>query len=296
MFKAILAPLAAVLALSPFSTPAHAQFEQSALSLSPLAKVSQAVGVSTMTIEYSRPSVRGREVFGDLEPFGQVWRTGANASTKITTSHAFTFGTTEVAPGTYALYSIPGKKSWTVILSRDTSLWGAAGYDPKNDAARFEVKPKKLQDSRETFTIDLDGLAADRASLTIAWDTTLVSVPIRFQTDEEMQVAIDERIRKAQGKVDPAVLYGAGMYMYDRFLVTGDKNALAEALDWVGKAADQNPQAFWQMYFKAEIAEAAGQKKVALEAAKKALAGAKQAGQRDFGYAAKTALLMKKLK
>ncbi|MDF1837992.1 MAG: DUF2911 domain-containing protein [Planctomycetota bacterium] len=275
------------------SSAAVAQINSVPLSISPLTKIEQSVGISKFTIQYSSPGVKNRKVFGDLEPFGRIWRTGANASTKVTSTHDFTFGDVRVEAGTYALYSIPDKKAWTLILSRDTALWGTAGYDPKNDAARVQVQPIKLKDSHESLTIALQRFQADRAELYIQWDKTKVVVPIVFDTEKQMLASIDERVRSAKGKVNPAELYGAGMYMYDRFQTTGSKEALAEALTWVGQAADANPNAYWQMYFKAEIALAAGDHPMAKTAANQALKKAKAAGANDFGYTAKIKLLLK---
>lgn len=286
----LLAPFA--LATTLLTSPA--QIGGVPMAISPRMNATQAVGIAAVTLDYSRPGVKGRRIFGELEPFGQVWRTGANASTKITFSDPLTVGGKSVAAGTYALYTIPDKDSWTVILSRNVELWGAGGYDPKDDALRVEVEPQVLPAVHETLTIDLERFHSTGADLFIAWERTKVALPLRFETDAKMRKAIDEQVRSATGDVAPDLYYSAGMYMYDRYKVTGDEAALAEASDWVGRAAKANPSKYWQGYFDAEIAHAMGDTARAKIAARKALAAAREADT-DFGYGIKCRLLLAKL-
>jgi hypothetical protein len=145
---------------------------------SPLSTLKQRVGTTDIEIEYSRPGVKGRKIFGDLVPFGEVWRTGANASTKISFSNPVKFEGTEAPAGKYALYTIPGEKEWTVIIYKDTSLGGAFGYKQADDFARIKVNPTKLSEPVETFTIDVNDIRDDSATLNFIWDK--VRVPVKL--------------------------------------------------------------------------------------------------------------------
>src|SRR5664279_351842 len=138
--------------------------------LSPAATLKQTVGLTDIEINYSRPSLKGRVVVGKIDPYAKVWRTGANASTKITFSTPVKLNGTEIPAGAYALYTIPGEREWTIIVYKDTSLWGAFGYDQKNDLVRIPATAVKLADSVETFTIDINDLRTESATLNLIWD------------------------------------------------------------------------------------------------------------------------------
>jgi hypothetical protein len=145
---------------------------------SPACTLKQRVGTTDIEIVYSRPGVKGRTIFGDLVKFDEVWRTGANASTKISFSKPVKFEGKEVPAGTYALYTIPGKTEWTVILHKDTSLWGATDYKPDNDLVRVKAVPVKLAEPVETFTIDVNNIRDDSATLDFIWEKTRVPVKL----------------------------------------------------------------------------------------------------------------------
>src|SRR3954469_10496045 len=145
---------------------------------SPGAKISQEVGLTKIDIEYFRPGVKGRKIFGGTEAYGRVWRTGANNATKITFSTAVKFGGADVPAGTYALFSIPGANEWTVILNKVVGQWGAYTYDQKNDLARVQAKPVRLAEKVETFTIDVNDIRDQSATLNLVWENTLVAVKI----------------------------------------------------------------------------------------------------------------------
>jgi len=152
---------------------------------SPHQTVTQIVGTTAVSVDYSRPGVKGREVFGGLVPFDKIWRTGANASTKLKLAGPATIGGVDVPAGEYALYTIPGEDEWTIILSKDTSLWGAGGYDAANDLGRFTVEPTELDDVVETFTIDFEKFDGYTAHMFLAWDETKVAFPIKTQPAAE---------------------------------------------------------------------------------------------------------------
>ena len=157
---------------------------------SPAATVRQRVGVTDVEVEYSRPSKNGREIFGGLVPFGEVWRTGANASTKITFSDAVILGGTEVPAGKYALYTIPTAGDWTVILYKDLKLWGAYKYKQADDFARFTVKPTTVATPEEMFAISFDDVKEDGATMCLAWDKIRVPVKLAVNTNATVMAAI----------------------------------------------------------------------------------------------------------
>jgi hypothetical protein len=261
---------------------------------SPHATVTQQVGLGEMTLDYSRPSVRGREIFGGLEAWDVVWRTGANASTKLTLDQDATVGGEAVKAGTYGVYTIPTKGAdWTFILSNQTDLWGAGGYDPAKDALRVMVKPTMLETTHETMTIDFQGFHANGADLVIAWADTHLSVPIVVDTDTMMMKEIDEKVRNAKGDVSARTYYDAAMYMIDK------KGDMKEASMWMDKANEMQPGTFWMMFQQASLAQSMGDmekaKRVgmaALEAAK----AAKATDRGDFGYTERITGFLEKLK
>ncbi|QDV04696.1 hypothetical protein Poly30_01890 [Planctomycetes bacterium Poly30] len=261
---------------------------------SPHATVTQQIGLGEVVLDYSRPSVRGREIFGGLEPWGAVWRAGANASSKITLDQDATFGGESVEAGTYAIYVIPMENAdWTFILSNQTDLWGADGYDPAEDAVRLSIKPTKLAATHETLTIDFQGFHANGAELFIAWADMHLSVPVMVDTDTKMMQRIDEKVRNATGDVSARTYFDAAMYMIDK------KEGLEEASSWMDKANEMQPGTFWMMYQQADLALTMGNtdkaKRVgmaALEAAK----AAKATEGGDFGYTERLEAFLAKLK
>lgn len=279
--------LATPLALIAAAAPAAAQIETPPLS--PRAVVEQQVGLTKVTLDYSRPGVKGRKIFGELEPWGAVWRTGANASTKVTFEEAVTFGGESVPAGKYGLYSIPGEDSWTVILSKQTELWGAGGYDPKEDQVRVEVTPITLPSVHETFTIDLQSFEATGADFVIAWETTKIVVPLGVDTNSKVMAQIDEQVRNAEGEVAPRIYFDAAMYLMEN---GGD---LEEAAGWMKTAVDASPGAFWMSYYQAELAHRMGDMELARAAATKSLEEAEASERGDFGYAGRARRLLEKL-
>ena len=173
------------------------------------ARVDQRVGISDFSIDYSSPAVRGRKIWGGLVPYDQLWRTGANASTKLTSSRDFSFGETKVPAGTYALLTIPGASSWTVILNSDTSLNGTNGYDAKTDVARVTVKPE-ASEPRERLTFLFSDTTDDASRLDLEWENLRVSVPIKVDTKAQVNAGIEDALADAW---QPH--YRAGRYLFD---------------------------------------------------------------------------------
>ncbi|MCC6385332.1 MAG: DUF2911 domain-containing protein [Bacteroidia bacterium] len=173
--------LIAVLLSSVFLLNAQTSLRKSPVS-SPLQKLSQGFALGEIKIEYSRPSVKGRVIFGELVPYDEIWRTGANAATTIEFTQDIKFGNTPIKPGVYALYTIPGKEEWEVMLYRDLSLGGNTGsYDKADEVARLKVNVEENQSKVETFTIAINNITNSSCSLDLAWDKTIVRIPIKTE-------------------------------------------------------------------------------------------------------------------
>ena len=258
---------------------------------SPRCKMTQSVGFGEVTVDYGRPSVRGREVFGSMEAWGVVWRTGANACTTITLSEDAAIGGESLKAGTYGLFTIPMEKGdWTLIFSNQTDLWGAGGYDPAKDALRVNVAPTKLSATHETLTIDFTGFHSNGAELFIAWADTRLAVPFMVDTDTKVRQQIDEKVRNAKGEVSARSYFDAAMFLIDK------EENLEEAAAWMDKAVAKSPGAFWMMYQSAALAHKMGNNEKAKSVATKALAAAEASERGDFGYGARIKELLKKLK
>jgi len=181
----------AVAAVAAVVTPAIAQsVEVPAPSVK--SKVEQRVGITDFSVDYSSPAVRGRKIWGGLVPYDQVWRTGANASTKLTVSRDFTFGETSVPKGTYSVFTIPGPSNWVVILNKKADA-GTAEYDQKEDAARVTVTPA-TSDARERMTFLFSDTSDSATRLDLEWERLRVSVPIKVDTQAQVRAGIDKAL------------------------------------------------------------------------------------------------------
>ncbi|MDO8998815.1 MAG: DUF2911 domain-containing protein [Bacteroidota bacterium] len=210
---------------------------------SPLQTIKQAFALSDITIEYSRPSAKGRVIYGDVVPFGKVWRTGANGATKITFGEDVKVEGTDVKAGTYAIYSIPNKDSWEIMLYKDLTLGGdVAEYKKENELLRFTVKPTTTSDKTETFTIDLANITSNTVKVQLVWEKTRVSFNVVADIDTKIMKTIDNTIVK-----DNRPYYQAASYYYEN-----DKD-LKQAVEWVDKAIANNPKAYWVLLLKAKI-------------------------------------------
>lgn len=263
--------LATVLALAAFHVGLDAQPGPS-LELpapSPTATLKQRVGVTDIEVVYSRPGVKGRVIFGGLEPWGEVWRAGANSATKVTFSTPVKLGGQDVPAGTYALFAKLGQDEWTVILNKVSGQWGAYAYDPKNDVVRVPAKPVKLAEPVETFTIDFNDLRDDSATLNLTWEKTRVSVKLEVDVVKQLVPKI-EAFMASDAPKKPYV--EAAMFYLDHQL------DLKKALAWMEAAIAANPDAFYLVYRKAKVQAALGDKAGALATAKASIEGANKAG------------------
>ncbi len=239
-------------------------------SASPRAKVVQEVGLGSVTVDYSRPSIKDRVVFGDLVPFDTVWRTGANAPTTITFSEDLKLQGQAVPAGTYVLLSIPGEKEWTVILNKESDLASINNYNEDQDLLRLKVKPKALEEPVETFTIEVDHLRDDSAHLVLKWEKTAVPLELTLDTKAKVDAAIEQAISSGQ-KQDARSYASAAQWIINH---GGD---LEQALAWMELALEERPEAFWWVHGKAQILAKLGRKDEAKAAAEQSIELSKQA-------------------
>lgn len=209
---------------------------------SPTASFSQNFATSKIEVSYSRPSAKGRKVFGDVVPFGKLWRTGANGATTISFGEDVKLNGSDVKAGKYGLLSIPGESEWTIIITKDLTVTSEDAYKKENDVARFQVKPSKLNYSVETFTIEVSNMKNNEASLDLKWENTAVSIKVTADYDARIAKQIEEVMAK-----DTRPYAGAANY----YLETG--RDLNKALDWMNKAIASYPKAYWNLLAKAKI-------------------------------------------
>lgn len=256
-------------------------------SLSPEKITKQKVGLTNFTLEYGQPSKNGREIFGSLIPYNKLWRTGANASTKITIDKEVFFAGNKVPAGTYGLYSIPNKKKWTIIIHKKSNLWGAGGYQKENDLIRFTVPSQKTNDTTETLNIRFENFTINGADLVISWEETKVKIPVLVNSDTIIENQIKTKITSTDKAINPQTYFDAAQYYYQK------NKSLDTAFEWFSKAVELRPQAFWYVYYKAELAHKLGKNKIAKEEATKCLKAAKNSKSSDYGYIAKCSILLK---
>ncbi|WP_437920204.1 DUF2911 domain-containing protein [Sphingobacterium sp. LRF_L2] len=269
MKKRFLALLAAgVIFVSFNDAQAQAKLPQSSSST----KIEQGIGIKTVTLVYQRPNVNDRVIFGALEPFDQVWRTGANNIPSITFEEEVTIEGNKVPAGTYGIFSIPKKSGdWTIILSKNVNQWGAYQYKQEEDFLRFPAKAKKLNDKVETFTMAFENVKTNGADLTLAWENTKVSFHIAVDQSKEILASIDEAMK---GEKKP--YFQAAQYYYNNDL---DIN---KALAWVNEADKGNTKAPHIKYWKAKMQLKAGDKAGAIQTATEGVTMAKAANNAEY--------------
>ena len=251
MKKIVLTAIAAILFFG-----AEAQLKTPAPS--PPQTVKQDFGLSAIELSYSRPGIKGRKIFGDLVPFGKVWRTGANNATTLTFGDDVTIGGTKIAAGKYGLLTIPEKKSWTIIITKQTDVTSPAAYKPEMDIVRVTADVKKIGQPIETFTMQFANVKPTSCELQLAWDRSTISLPITTEIDEKVMASIKEAM-----KTDKPPYYQAAVYYME------NGKDLNQALDWFNKAAEAQPDAYWVQHQWANCLAKMGKKTEAKAAAKR---------------------------
>ena len=228
------------------------------------AVLKQRVGLTDVEVDYSRPNKNNREIFGGLVPYGKLWRTGANAVTKIKFSKPVTLGGKEIPSGEYALFTIPTVDEWTIIISKDAKVQSAADYKQENDTARITAKPEAIPTTIETFTIGLGDVKGASATLNFLWDKT--RVPLKLTTGDVEQVSKQlETVVSAGTPLDPRTAYQAAAFYYD------NNRDMNQAAKWIDQALAKNPDAYFMHYKKAQIQARLGNKNEAIVSAQKAI-------------------------
>jgi tetratricopeptide (TPR) repeat protein len=238
---------------------------------SPVQTIKQDFALSSIELTYSRPSMRGRKIFGDLEPYGRMWRTGANAATRIKFSDDVQVGGVNVKAGEYVIYTVPGENEWEVILNKGLNNWGVDGYKTEEDVARFKVKPMKTDAPVETFTMQFANVKPTSTELHMMWERTALAIPIATDIDKKVMAQIDAAMNR-----DTRPYFAAAMYYME------NGKDLNQALSWFDKAIEQNPKAFWVYHQKANALAKSGKKAEARTTAQRSIELAREAKNDDY--------------
>ena len=268
--KKILFSLLTLIGLS-----AQAQIKMPAAS--PTQTLSQDFGLGKIEIVYSRPGLKGRAAFGNgtvLAPTGTVWRTGANGATKVTFSHPVTVGGKLLAAGAYALFTIPGESEWTIIFNTNSNSWGSFSYKEAEDVVRFKVKAETTSNSTENFTINVDNITPETATISLKWAKTLVNIPISTDIKTVIRGQVKEATKGTNVTAD--VYFAAANFYYDM-----DKD-YDNALVCVDKAVSLNTKAYYMFLLKAKVQKELGNKKGARETAETCIKLATEANNQDY--------------
>ena len=264
--KKLLFPL---IAISCFSVVSTAQVKMPAPS--PTQTVKQEFAIGSIELTYSRPTAKGRKIFGDLVPFNKIWRTGANAATKLVLTEPLEIGGKNVDTGTYVLYTIPGIDSWDIILNKGLKNWGTDGYKESEDVVKFRVEPMKMKDKVESFTMQFVDVKPESCELQIMWEKTVVAISIKADFKDKVRAQIE-----AAMQTDKKPYWQAAQF-YNEY----DKN-FPKALENVNKELERNAKAFWIWIYKAKIQKEMGDTAGALESSKKSMELAEEAKNDDY--------------
>lgn len=233
--------------------------------------VKQEFGLGSIELSYSRPNAKGRTIFGDLVPWGAVWRTGANSATTLTFSDEVMIGGKKIAPGKYGLLSIPGQSEWTIIISKQADVTSPSAYKQDMDVVRVNVPSVAMPFPVETFMILFEKVKSNELEMMIIWESTMVSVPIKIDIESKIMGQIDNLMNK-----DNKPYYASAMYYMD------NNKDLNQAASWLDKAVEQTPTAYWVWYQKARCLSMLGKKAEAKAASTKSMELAKAAKNPDY--------------
>ncbi|XOV94947.1 MAG: DUF2911 domain-containing protein [Bacteroidota bacterium] len=223
--------------------------------------IKQRIASTDIEVTYNRPNMKGRTIFGSLIPYGQVWRTGSDASTKVHFSTSVFIGDTELDSGTYELFTIPGEDEWIIIFQENRSQWGSYSYNNEHDLLRLIVAPSKLPEPVETFTMGFDNVTSNTAILSLSWENIKVPIPVSVDLTKtvvpQLELALLQEGRKPY--------FRAAMFYYEN-----DLN-IQRASELMTMAIQENPKHIGMLYRQALILENLGDKKGAIVAAEKSL-------------------------
>jgi tetratricopeptide (TPR) repeat protein len=261
-----------VAALIALSTGINAQIV--APKASPQGKIEQKIGVTDVKVEYYRPMKNNRVVFGEVVPFNEIWRTGANENTKFTCSDALVFGTDTLRAGTYALFTKPSASNWEIYFYTETSNWGLPEtWDASKVALKTTVPTIALNDVVEVFTMNLDPVTSKMGQLSISWDKTRVTVPFAVPTAQKVLASIE----KTMAGPSASDYHAAAEFYYK------EKKDLQKAREWATKAVEMRGEdAYWMLRVKALIEAELGDYKAAIETAKKSLLAAEKGENKAY--------------
>ncbi len=238
---------------------------------SPPQTLKQDFGLSSIELSYSRPGVKGRKIFGDLVPYGKVWRTGANNATTITFGDDVTINGTKIPAGKYGLLTIPEKRMWTIVISKQTDVTSPAAYKKESDVLRIPVEVVKMKESLESFTIQFANVKPTTCDLQLMWDRSSVTLPITTEIDSKIMASINTAM-----KTDKPPYYQAAVYYME------NGKDLTQALDWFNKAAEADPKAYWVQHQWANCLAKLGKKNEAKAAAQRSKELAIEAKNDDY--------------
>ena len=250
---------------------------------SPTANIKQNFALSSIEISYSRPGVKGRKIFGDLVPYGKVWRTGANNATTVTFGEDVMIGGKKVAAGKYGLLTIPGETEWTFIITKQTGVTNPADYKQDQDVVRVTAKPETIPFSIETMMINVDNIKSNSCVIGLAWDNVYAS----FEVTADVESKVMEQIKSTMEN-DNRPYFNAALYYID------NGKDLNKAVEWLDKAYAQNPNAYWVLYQKARAQKMLGKKADAIATSNKSMEIAKK--EKNADYVALNEKLQKEMK
>jgi hypothetical protein len=233
--------------------------------------IKQDFGMGNIELVYSRPNAKGRKIFGDLVPYNDLWRTGANAATKLTFTDAVELGGKIIDTGSYVLYTIPTATTWTIVLNKGLKNWGVDGYKQEDDVVRFTVPSMKMPAKTETFTMQFANIKPEGCELHIMWENTAVSIPFKANIKDRLRAQVEAAL---QGEKKP---YWQAVQFYNEY-----DNNKPKALELAGKAVEANPKAFWIWLYKAKLEKDLKDKTAATASAKKSLEEATAADNKDY--------------
>ena len=232
---------------------------------SPIGTVTQKTGLAEFTVTYSRPSAKGRKVFGDIVPFNEMWRFGANMATILKSNEEFSIQGNKIPAGEYSFFAIPGETEWTLILNKTAKMSGTSNYKQEEDALRFKVKPETTPFKTETFTIGFANIRDNAAAIEVYWENTKVTFDVNVEFDAKVMKQIDD------------VMAGpsAGAYNTAASYYFNNNKDMKKALEYVNKALEKGGDKYWILTLKAQIQASLMDYKGAVETANKAIVLAK---------------------